>query len=226
MKNLLLILLLVTFSNSWLSEASSAPEPVLDINGKILRTHTTYYIVPTNRENGGLSVETIGNETCQLGVHVRMSSINAVWQLEECDPSTGKYFVNVGGVDGNPGSKTIRNWFKIEKYGHGYKFVYCPSVCTYCKVICKDVGVYMINEQNRLALSDVPLVTYDCRHSTMWQLEKYDGGRSFINVGPKVRRNNWFRIEKYGQGYKFVYCKVICKDVGVVMVNGREAFRA
>ncbi|KAK6787792.1 hypothetical protein RDI58_016317 [Solanum bulbocastanum] len=193
MKNLLLILLLSTFISSWLSEASSAPEPVLDINGKFLRTHTTYYIVPTNRENGGLSVKTIGNETCQLGVVkekydkngdilefipvdkkkgiIRVSTDlnvaifstyecrqSTVWQLEEYDPSTGKYFVNVGGVDGNPGSKTIRNWFKIEKYGHGYKFVYCPSVCTYCKVICKNVGVFMINEQNRLALNDVPLV--------------------------------------------------------------------
>ncbi|XP_015164232.1 miraculin-like [Solanum tuberosum] len=159
MKNLLLILLLSTFINSWLSEASSAPEPVLDINGKILRTHTTYYIVPTNRENGGLSVETIGNETCQLGVVKEKYDKNgAILEFIPVDKKKGKYFVNVGGVDGNPGSKTIWNWFKIEKYGHGYKFVYCPSVCTYCKVICKDVGVYMINEQNRLALNDVPLV--------------------------------------------------------------------
>ncbi|KAF3640018.1 Miraculin [Capsicum annuum] len=193
-KNILLILLLAIFTNSWLSKASSAPEPVLDINGKILRTHTMYYIVPLNRENGGLAVETIGNETCQLGVVeekydengnilefipvdkkkgvIRVSTDlnvaifsayecrqSTVWKLEEYDPSTGKYFVNVGGVDGNPGPQTIRNWFKIEKYGHGYKFVYCPfSVCSYCKVICKDVGVDMVNGQRRLVLSDVPFV--------------------------------------------------------------------
>ncbi|XP_055831952.1 miraculin-like [Solanum dulcamara] len=193
MKNLLLILLLATFTNSWLCEASSLPEPVLDLNGKILRTHTMYYIVPINRVNGGLAVETIGNETCQLGVVKEkydkngdflefiplgkkkgvirvLTDLNVaifsnyecrqstVWQLEKYDPSTRKYFVNVGGVDGNPGPQTIRNWFKIDKYGHGYKFVYCPSVCTYCKVICKDVGVYMLNGQNRLALNDVPFV--------------------------------------------------------------------
>ncbi|MCD9642173.1 hypothetical protein HAX54_028856 [Datura stramonium] len=84
---------------------------------------------------------------------------STVWQLENYDSKTGKYFIKDGGVEGNPGTETIRNWFKIEKHGkYGYKFVYCPSVCPYCKVICKDVGVYMVNGQRRLALSNVPLV--------------------------------------------------------------------
>ncbi|KAK4370772.1 hypothetical protein RND71_010247 [Anisodus tanguticus] len=191
MKKLFLLLVLSMIAISTNSER--APEPVLDINGEILRIHTMYYIVPINRTNGGLAVKTIGNETCQLGIIeekydengdflefipvdkkkgvIRVSTDlnvailsnyecrqSTVWQLETYDSKTWKYFINVGGIDGNPGPQTIRNWFKIEKYGRGYKFVYCPSVCSYCKVICKDVGVYIINGQRRLALSNVPLV--------------------------------------------------------------------
>ncbi|KAG5602512.1 hypothetical protein H5410_033882 [Solanum commersonii] len=159
------------FTNSWLCEASSAPNPVLDITGKILRTEKTYFIVPINSEKyGGVAVETIGNNnTCQLSV--------------------------------------IQKRY-VEPHGHGLELIPVDT----------KKGVIRVSTDLNVAIYS----TYDCLHSTMWQLEKYDGGRYFINVGPKVRRNNWFRIEKYGQGYKFVYCKVICKDVGVVMVNGQR----
>ncbi|WMV35500.1 hypothetical protein MTR67_028885 [Solanum verrucosum] len=51
------------------TSSNSAPEsdPILDINGKILRTQTTYLVVPVNHKYGGISLETIGNEKCQLG---------------------------------------------------------------------------------------------------------------------------------------------------------------
>ncbi|XP_059300049.1 miraculin-like [Lycium ferocissimum] len=188
---LLLLSVITTFANS---APSLEPEPVLDINGKILRTHTTYFVVPVKHgKYEGISLESTGNEKCQLGVvqqlygghgspvalfpvnpkkgvirvstdlNIAMFSTHecdqsTVWQLENYDSKTGKYFIKDGGVEGNPGPQTIRNWFKIEKHGRSYKFVYCPSVCSYCKVICKDVGVYMVNGQRRLALSDVPLV--------------------------------------------------------------------
>ncbi|XP_059302044.1 kunitz trypsin inhibitor 5-like [Lycium ferocissimum] len=156
-------------------------EPVLDINGKILRTEKTYFIIPINGEKyGALAVENIDNETCQLRVlqknyvepHalefipidkkkgvirvlIRVCDLNCLpsimWQLEKYDSKKGKYFINVG-------PKSTRNWFKIEKYGQGYKFVYCPPVCNNCKVICKDIGVRMVKGVRRLALSDVPLV--------------------------------------------------------------------
>ncbi|KAH0659426.1 hypothetical protein KY289_028174 [Solanum tuberosum] len=194
MNKVLLLLLLFVFAIFTSSNSAPEPNPILDINGKILQTHTTYFVVPVNHKYGGISLETTGNEKCQLGVVQEIYDVHGgsvallplnpkegvirvstdlniaifsthgcgdqstVWQLETYDSKTGKYFIKDGGVEGNPGPKTIRNWFKIEKYGHGYKFVYCPSVCSKCKVICKDVGVYMKNGQRRLALSNVPLV--------------------------------------------------------------------
>lgn len=79
-----------------------------------------------------------------------------VWSLEDFDRTTGKYFLGINGTTGNPGLKTIRNWFKIEAYGREYKLRYCPGVCKFCKVICKDVGLFVVNGKRRLALSDVP----------------------------------------------------------------------
>ncbi|XP_055831932.1 miraculin-like [Solanum dulcamara] len=167
---LLFLSIFAIFTNSWLCEASSSPDPVLDINGKILRTEKTYFIVPVNGEKyGGVAVENMGNnETCQLNVIPK------------------RY---------------------VEPHGHGLELI----------PVDKKKGVIRVSTDLNIAIYS----TYDCLHSTMWHLEKYDGRRYFINVGPKSRRN-WFKIEKYGRGYKFVYCKVICKDVGVVMVNGQR----
>ncbi|XP_006347486.1 miraculin-like [Solanum tuberosum] len=66
-KVLILVLLYVV---AIFTSSNSAPEsdPILDINGKILRTHTTYLVVPVNHKYGGISLETTGNEKCQLGV--------------------------------------------------------------------------------------------------------------------------------------------------------------
>ncbi|KAF3640020.1 putative ABC transporter G family member 11-like [Capsicum annuum] len=70
---LLLLYVFAIFTIFCLCEASfssSSPEPVpiLDINGKILRAHTQYFVVPANHKDGGISLETTGNEKCQLGV--------------------------------------------------------------------------------------------------------------------------------------------------------------
>lgn len=80
-----------------------------------------------------------------------------VWKLDNLDESTGQRFVTTGGVEGNPGPKTISNWFKIEKYDKDYKLVFCPTVCNFCKVICGDVGIYLEGGVRRLVLSKVPL---------------------------------------------------------------------
>ncbi|KAJ0433411.1 putative proteinase inhibitor I3, Kunitz legume, kunitz inhibitor STI-like superfamily [Helianthus annuus] len=69
-----------------------------------------------------------------------------VWKLQYYK-ATKQYVVMMGGVEGNPGPETLNNWFKIEKavddYNReAYKFVYCPSVCSSCKVMCKDIGTY------------------------------------------------------------------------------------
>ncbi|KAK1425476.1 hypothetical protein QVD17_20828 [Tagetes erecta] len=70
-----------------------------------------------------------------------------------------RYYVRSGGVVGRPGVGTVSNWFRIEKSGEiGYKIVFCPSVCSSCKVVCGDVGVYEEHGKRWLALVDQPLV--------------------------------------------------------------------
>ncbi|KAI3713353.1 hypothetical protein L1987_71930 [Smallanthus sonchifolius] len=94
-------------------------------------------------------------------VNIRFSGPNScnesnIWKLKY-DEAMKQYFVTVGGVEGNPGRVTLDNWFKIEKVDDGYKLIFCPTVCNYCKVLCRDVGIFIDdNGIRRLALSDVP----------------------------------------------------------------------
>ncbi|KAK0578371.1 hypothetical protein LWI29_031741 [Acer saccharum] len=83
---------------------------------------------------------------------------STVWKLDSHDDSLGQWFVTTGGVEGNPGRETISNWFKIEKFDDDYKLVFCPSVCDTCRVLCRDIGIYIDQATGirRLALSDTP----------------------------------------------------------------------
>ncbi|XP_047319496.1 miraculin-like [Impatiens glandulifera] len=82
---------------------------------------------------------------------------STVWELTDQDEATGLNFVSTGGEKGNYGRETVSNWFKIEKYEDDYKLVFCPSVCDTCRVICREIGIYIDqNERRRLVLSDVP----------------------------------------------------------------------
>lgn len=94
--------------------------------------------------------------------HTSCAEYSPVWKLDDFDESREKWFVTTGGSLGNPGWRTIRNWFKIEKCGYNdanYKLVYCPTVCPSSKHMCKDVGVFVDENGNRrLALSDVPFI--------------------------------------------------------------------
>ncbi|XVF30310.1 hypothetical protein REPUB_Repub16aG0045700 [Reevesia pubescens] len=180
---------------SFLLCANAAPDPVLDITGKKLRTGTNYYILPVFRgRGGGLTLaSSTRNETCPLdvvqeqlevsnGLPLTFSPVNikkgvirvstdqnikfyasticvqsTVWKLANFDDSTQQWLVTSGGVEGNPGRETVDNWFKIEKYEDDYKLVFCPTVCDFCKVLCRDVGVFIDDAGvRRLALSDVP----------------------------------------------------------------------
>lgn len=173
---------------------NSAPDPVLDVYWKKLRTGVEYVVMPTAQvgERGGIILGEVGNNSCPAGaaqfradnyghpltiipvnpkkgvirlstdVNIKFSGSTIchesnVWKLEY-DKAMKQYAVMVGGVEGNPGPETLDNWFKIEKTNDGYKFVYCPSVCSYCKVMCRDVGIVVDeNGFQRLALSDDPL---------------------------------------------------------------------
>ncbi|KAF8396294.1 hypothetical protein HHK36_017910 [Tetracentron sinense] len=81
---------------------------------------------------------------------------STVWTLANFDETVGQYFVTTGGVEGNPGRETVSNWFKIEKYEDDYTLLFCPTVCSFCKVICRDIGIFLVDGTRHLALSDVP----------------------------------------------------------------------
>ncbi|CAK9138323.1 unnamed protein product [Ilex paraguariensis] len=97
-------------------------------------------------------------ESTDLNIKFSAATIcvqSTVWKLDY-DESLRQYFVTSGGVEGNPGRETISNWFKIEKYEDDYKLVFCPTVCDYCRVICRYIGIYNQKGVGRLAPSDVP----------------------------------------------------------------------
>ncbi|KAJ6861807.1 hypothetical protein NC651_037768 [Populus alba x Populus x berolinensis] len=175
--------------------ATAAPEPVLDVTGKIIRTGTSYYILPVVRgRGGGLKMASTGRRTCPLdvvqdryeasnGLPLKLTPVNTkkgvvrvhtdlnirfsaasichqstAWKLDNYDEWTKQWFVTTNGVEGNPGPETTNNWFKIEKFEDKYKLVFCPTVCQHCKVMCKDIGIFVdAKGVRRLALSSVPL---------------------------------------------------------------------
>ncbi|KAG5617827.1 hypothetical protein H5410_017651 [Solanum commersonii] len=174
---ILLITLIVFIKDSLLSEATFASNPVLDTTGKMIRVGSDYMVVPVRKDLGGdIGLAFIGTQVCPLGIGPRVirESVDLnveftetyticqhhsnVWRLDHYNPQKEDHMITNGGVKGNPGRDTISNWFKIVKYGVGYKFVFCPSVCNYCDVICKNVGVFVQNNgQALLALSNEPL---------------------------------------------------------------------
>lgn len=92
---------------------------------------------------------------------------STVWKLGGVDEITGRRYVSSGGIMGRPGVHSVDTWFKLEKYGNGYKIVWCPTnVCNTCKVVCGNVGVFVENGKRWLGLSDVPLVVVFKRSST------------------------------------------------------------
>ncbi|ESQ35013.1 hypothetical protein EUTSA_v10008818mg [Eutrema salsugineum] len=84
-------------------------------------------------------------------------SATSIWKLDYFDEATNQWYVSACGVAGNPGQKTVSNWFKIDKFEDAYKIVFCPSVCNICKVMCRDIGVFVQDGKRKLVLSDVPL---------------------------------------------------------------------
>ncbi|KAL5729830.1 hypothetical protein ACHQM5_002726 [Ranunculus cassubicifolius] len=109
---------------------------------------------PTSIKKGIIRVSTDLN--FKFGAVTRCGD-KTVWRLKNYDEVTKQWFVTSAGVEGNPGQKTVGNWFKIEKFGADYKLVFCPMVCKFCKVICRDIGIYIgADGVRRLALSDEP----------------------------------------------------------------------
>ncbi|KAK7291285.1 hypothetical protein RIF29_06301 [Crotalaria pallida] len=65
-----------------------------------------------------------------------------------------------------------------------------------------------------------PVETTCPQFTTLWKLDDYDysTGQWFVTTGGAFGNpgyqtiNNWFKIEKYEEGYKLVYCPSVCKD--------------
>ncbi|XP_010498164.1 PREDICTED: miraculin-like [Camelina sativa] len=184
---LCIFLLFAVFISHGGAATEAPVEAVKDINGKPLQTRFYYYILPVVRgRGGGLTMSKPENKTCPRSViqdqfevsHglpvsfspydrsriVRVStdqnikfSPTSIWELANFDEATSQNLISTCGVEGNPGQTTVDNWFKIDKFDNDYKIRFCPTVCNFCKVICRDVGVFVQDGKRRLALSDVPL---------------------------------------------------------------------
>ncbi|XP_052184036.1 kunitz trypsin inhibitor 5-like [Diospyros lotus] len=130
---------------------STCPLDVVQERSEVSKGHPVSF-TPVDPKKGVIRLST--------DLNVKFPSVSTicaqstVWRLDSHD---GQHLISTGGVEGNPGRKTLSNWFKIEKQDDDYKLFYCPTVCNYCKVICKDVGIYIDGYGTRhLALSDVP----------------------------------------------------------------------
>ncbi|KAI4311842.1 hypothetical protein MLD38_036705 [Melastoma candidum] len=118
---------------------------------------------PFDGEKGVIRESTDLNIRFSSPGHLNLTSCKdkctSVWRLDGYDEKTRQWYVTTGGVEGNPGRQTVSNWFKIDKFRDDYKLVFCPSVCSFCKVVCKDVGVFVEKGGNRsLVLNDEPLM--------------------------------------------------------------------
>ncbi|KAL1224067.1 Kunitz trypsin inhibitor 5 [Cardamine amara subsp. amara] len=184
---LFIFLLLAVFISNRGATTEAAVEVVTDIYGKPLQRDVNYYILPVIRgRGGGLTMSKPENKTCPRSVIqdqfevsrglplkfsptdksriIRVStdlnfifSETSIWNIGNFDEATNQWFVSTCGVKGNPGQKTVSNWFKIEKFGDDYNIRFCPTVCNFCKVMCRDIGVFVQDGKRRLVLSDVPL---------------------------------------------------------------------
>ncbi|GAU35580.1 hypothetical protein TSUD_295160 [Trifolium subterraneum] len=112
--------------------------------------------MPVNNKKGVIRVSTDLNIIFTHDAYdSRCPQHSLVWKI---DPfSKEETFVTTDGVLSKPGSHTIDNWFKIEKYEDAYKLVYCPNVCPSCNHVCNDIGIYVDKTREmHLALTNVP----------------------------------------------------------------------
>ncbi|CAI0544521.1 unnamed protein product [Linum tenue] len=134
------------------TDSESCPQTVVQDQDEISQGIQLTF-APVNTKSGytvrtftDLNVRFVADTPCEEGT---------VWKVEDYDDDVQQWFLGTGGVEGNPGPRTVKNWFKIWKYGSNYKLTYCPAVCKSCKVDCKDVGIYVDeNGGRRLALVD------------------------------------------------------------------------
>ncbi|KAE8662080.1 Detected protein of unknown function [Hibiscus syriacus] len=78
---------------------------------------------------------------------------STTWKVSDYDPSSGKWWLTIGGEVGNPGSQTLNSWFRIRKGGDGYVFSFCPAVCDSCISLCNEINRISHDTKVRLGLA-------------------------------------------------------------------------
>ena len=66
-------------------------------------------------------------------------------------------------------------------------------------------------------------------YSVAWKIDPYSKEATFLTSNGSNSIDSWFKIEKYDDAYKLVYCpnvcpscKHVCKDIGVYKYKNRE----
>ncbi|KAK8481675.1 hypothetical protein V6N12_002237 [Hibiscus sabdariffa] len=177
----LLFIFSTTQSSFLFGVATTGHNPVLDIEGEVVRTGIEYYAVSAiwGPSGGGLAIGNSSKNDCpgivvqsqsdvDYGAPVIFSNANTsddavrlssyvniefpspvnkfcltstVWMLDDFETSAGTHRVGLGGIKGNPGCETMRNWFQLEKFdmNHVYKFKYCQKVCDTYMDVCHEI---------------------------------------------------------------------------------------
>ncbi|KAG2664273.1 hypothetical protein I3760_16G073800 [Carya illinoinensis] len=171
---LLFVFLFAITTKPFPGATEAMPAPVLNKSKNKLIAGVDYHILPVTHGTGrGLSLSISRNKSCPLDVvqdeyegfhdpNIRFNVYTicvqpTVWKLDSFDYLTKQWFVMSNGVEGNSGREMTSNSFKIKKYDDDYKFLFYPMVCSSCKALCKDIGIYIVYGKMNLALSDVPL---------------------------------------------------------------------
>ncbi|KAE8709666.1 hypothetical protein F3Y22_tig00110328pilonHSYRG00113 [Hibiscus syriacus] len=90
-------LLLFSTSSFFSSLANAARKPVLDSEGKALRSGVQYYIVSTQGAGGAL----LASRSFVPGADPECKT-STTWKVDDYDPSSGKWWLTLGGGVGNP----------------------------------------------------------------------------------------------------------------------------
>ncbi|KAL8132669.1 kunitz trypsin inhibitor 5-like [Apium graveolens] len=104
------------------------------------------------RESTDLTIRFSSTKTCAK---------STIWKVDKYDKLRKRYFVTVGGVEGD--DKSQNGWFRIQKERLDYKIVYCSQVqciSAPCDVMCKNVGAYYEHGRSLVALTDQPFVVF------------------------------------------------------------------
>ncbi|KAF8398660.1 hypothetical protein HHK36_014515 [Tetracentron sinense] len=147
-----LLISALVFHSEAIAWSHSHQQPVLDTDGNELQAGLPYYIVSAVWKAGGGDGHTADDYLARY----YPIDVYPTDERSSSEEARQTRYVTIGGKPGNPGSSTVRNWFKIERASRSspfYRIVYCPSVCESCRVVCGNVGISVSRESEKRWLS-------------------------------------------------------------------------